>query len=95
MSRFMPSRPNKAGHRHHICGLVEPLFVARPLSVRGGVGEVGGVSLTGGLDPTWMSVQQQLQGWTEYGPRVCADKARARCRRDIGPTSLRRPPTPS
>src|SRR5688572_19279123 len=33
-----------------------------------------------------------LQGRTEYGPRVCADKARARCRRDIGPTSLRQPP---
>src|SRR5687768_16412734 len=32
-----------------------------------------------------------LQGWTEYGPRVCVDKVRARCRRDIGPTSLRKP----
>ncbi len=35
---------------------------------------------------------QQLQGRTAYSPRVCADKGRARCRRDIGPTSLRKPP---
>ena len=30
----------------------------------------------------------------EYGPRVCADKARARCRKDVGPTSLRVPQRP-
>src|SRR5688500_5532126 len=36
-----------------------------------------------------------LQGRTEYGPRVCVDKGRARCRRGTGPTSLRQPPRPS
>ena len=34
-----------------------------------------------------------LQGRTEYGPRVCVDKARARCRRDIGHSWRREPQT--
>jgi hypothetical protein len=46
------------------------------------------------LDKTGCFSQQQLQGWTEYGPRVCVDKGRARCRKDVGSTSLRQPLTP-
>src|SRR5688572_13231384 len=49
---------------------------------------------SGGLGPTGMLAQQQLQGRTAYGPRVCVDKGRARRRRDIGPTSLRQPQPP-
>src|SRR5688572_6283738 len=71
------------------------VFCVEPPTQPGRVGEVGGVSLTGGLGPTGKSAQQQLQGRTEYGPRVRVDKGRARRRGEIPhPPRRREPPTP-
>jgi hypothetical protein len=49
------------------------------------------------MRPLWLASSSRWVGYlspaprTEYGPRVCADKARARCRKDTRPTSLRKP----